>query len=296
MYKLTDEIALVQSLDFFTPIVDDPRTFGMITSANALSDIYAMGARPLTALNIVAYPQDSLPKEVVGEILAGGLAKLHEAGVLLLGGHTIDDAELKFGMAVTGIVHPDKIVTNAGAAGQDVIVLTKPIGTGIINTAGKAEMADSAHLDAASQAMILLNRTASELALRHNVHAITDVTGFGLAGHLAEMVIASDVGVELDVSAVPVLEGTRKYAEMGLVPGGTHRNKEFYSCRFVGQEDFSPVDIDIICDAQTSGGLLIALPQKDAQALVSELHSEGETGAVIARVVEEPRGKIILKP
>ena len=285
----------MQTLDFFTPIVDDPRSFGMIAAANALSDIYAMGATPLTALNILAFPQDSLPKEVLGEILAGGLEKLHEAGALLLGGHTVDDTELKFGMAVTGIVHPDRIMTNAGARPGDALVLTKPIGTGIINTAGKGEMASPEHLEAAASSMAVLNRTAAELALHHNPHAMTDVTGFGLTGHLAEMVVASDVGAELDVEAVPLLGGVRDYAAMGLVPAGTRNNREFYSCRFMGADKLSPVELDILSDAQTSGGLLVALAPEEAKALVGELEAAGVTAAIVGHVLAEPKHKIVLE-
>lgn len=295
VFKVSDELALVQTVDFFTPIVDEPRTFGRVAAANALSDIYAMGATPLTALNIVAFPRDTMPKEILGEILAGGLEKLHEAGAFLLGGHTIDDAELKFGMAVTGVVHPDKIMTNAGAKPGDTLILTKPVGTGIINTAGKGDMAKPEHLAAAAQVMAALNKAAAETALRHNPHAMTDVTGFGLAGHLTEMLLASDVGAELDLPAVPLLDGAREYAAKGLVPAGSRRNREFYACRFIGAENVSPVDLDVICDAQTSGGLLIALAEDDAKALVQELHAAGQTAAIIGRILPEPKHKIILK-
>ena len=285
----------MQTVDFFTPIVDDPRSFGMIAAANALSDIYAMGAKPLTALNIVAFPNETMPKSVLAEILTGGLEKVHEAGALLLGGHTVDDTELKFGMAVTGIVHPDKVLTNAGAKPGDALVLTKPIGTGIINTAAKGDMAKPEHVEAATRTMAALNKTAAELALKHNPSALTDVTGFGLIGHLTEMLVASDVGVEIDVAAVPILGGAREYASIGLVPGGARRNAAFYSCRFEGQSKVSSVDMDILNDPQTSGGLLIALALEDAKELVRELKAAGETGVIIGRIVEEPKDKIILK-
>jgi selenide,water dikinase len=295
VYKLSDELALVQTVDFFTPIVDDPRSFGMIAAANALSDIYAMGAAPLTALNIVAFPNDTMPKSVLAEILLGGLEKIHEAGALLLGGHTIDDTELKFGMAVTGIVHPDKVLTNAGAKPGDALVLTKPIGTGIINTAAKGNMAKPEHVEAATRIMATLNKKAAGLALKHSPHALTDVTGFGLAGHLTEMLFASDMGAELDVSAVPILEGAREYASIGLVPAGTRRNTDYYSCRFEGQGNVSAVDIDLLNDAQTSGGLLVALAPKDAKEFVKKLKAAGETGVIIGRIVAEPKRRIIFK-
>jgi selenide,water dikinase len=295
VYKLSDELALVQTVDFFTPIVDDPRSFGMIAAANALSDIYAMGATPLTALNIVAFPNETMPMSILAEILAGGLEKVHEAGALLLGGHTVDDTELKFGMAVTGIVHPDRVLTNAGAKPGDVLVLTKPIGTGIINTAAKGDMAKPEHVEASTRTMALLNKTAAGLALKHGPHALTDVTGFGLTGHLSEMVVASDVGAELDVAAVPVLEGTREYASIGLVPAGTRRNADYYSCRFEGHEEVSAVDMDVLSDAQTSGGLLVALAPEEAKELVRELEAAGETGAVIGRIITEPKSRIVFK-
>lgn len=285
----------MQTLDFFTPIVDDPRSFGMIAAANALSDIYAMGGSPVTALNIVAFPKDTLPKEVLGEILAGGLEKVHEAGALLVGGHTIDDTELKFGMAITGVVHPDRVMTNSGAMPGDTIVLTKPIGTGIINTAAKGDMADAAHVEAATRVMAALNRTAAEIALRHNPHAMTDVTGFGLIGHLSEMLCASDAGAELQVSAVPRLEGARDYASMGLVPGGAKRNRDFYEHRFVGADKVDPVDMDLLNDPQTSGGLLVSLSPEDAGLLVRELRGAGETAAMIGSVVSEPSHRVVFK-
>ena len=295
VYKVNDELALVQTVDFFTPIVDDPRSFGMIAAANALSDIYAMGAKPLTALNIVAFPNETMPRSILGEILAGGLEKVHEAGALLLGGHTIDDTELKFGMAVTGIVHPDKVLTNSGAKPGDALVLTKAIGTGIINTAAKGDMAKAEHVEAATQTMVALNRTAAELALKHSPHALTDVTGFGLTGHLTEMLVASDVGAELDVAAVPILEGAREYASIGLVPGGARRNTDFYSCRFEGHGEVSAVDMDLLNDPQTSGGLLVALAAEDAQELVRELEAAGETGVIIGRIVGEPKRRIVFR-
>lgn len=267
----------------------------MIAAANALSDVYAMGATPVTALNIVAFPRENLDKNILGKILAGGLDKVHEAGALLLGGHTIDDTELKFGMAVTGVVHPDKVLTNAGSVPGDLLVLTKPIGTGIINTAGKGDLAKQEHLDGASSTMAALNMNAAEAALSHGAHAMTDVTGFGLTGHLSEMLLAGDVGAELDVHSVPLLDGTREYAAMGLVPGGSRRNLEFVKCRFVDAGGVDPVDMDILNDAQTSGGLLIALAPDDAHALAEDLQAAGETAAIVGRIIAEPKRKIVFK-
>ena len=295
VFKLTDDIALVQTLDFFTPIVDDPGDFGRIAAANALSDVYAMGATPVTAMNIVAFPRETMPMSVLEEILTGGLEKVHEAGALLLGGHTIDDTELKFGLSVTGTIHPDKVMANSGAKPGDLLVITKPIGTGIINTATKGDMAEKSHIEAATLNMTRLNRVAAELALKRNSHAITDITGFGLAGHLGEMVIASDVGAELDVGSVPLIEGTREYASIGLVPAGAHRNRDYLSCRFMDAEKVTSVDMDILNDPQTSGGLLVSLAPQDAEALVTDLQSAGETGVIIGRVIAEPKRRIIFK-
>lgn len=278
VYKLTPECALVQTLDFFTPIVDDPYVFGAIAAANSLSDIYAMGATPITALSIVAYP----PKgdlDDLGEMLKGGAEKLHEAGCALLGGHSIADEEIKLGYSITGTVHPDYVKSNAAARAGDVLVCTKRIGTGVIATALKRGWADPAHVGTAIQSMLELNNRAAEAMLRVEVHSVTDVTGFGLIGHAREMALASGVTLEIEAARVEFLPGAVEYARRGAVPAGLKNNREFASCAV---EAAAEVD-DLLYDPQTSGGLLIALPERDAAVLERELASAYRVGRVLAR-------------
>jgi len=286
----------VQSVDFFTPIVDDPYDFGRITAANALSDVYAMGGRPLTALNIVCFPQNVLDISVLREVLRGGLAKLHEADVILVGGHSIEDPELKYGLAVTGTIHPDKVVHNHTARPGDRLILTKPLGTGIISTAIKGNMADRAAVKLVTESMVALNREASELMLRAGVSAATDITGFGLLGHAAEMVECTDTGLVINAAAVPVFEGARELADMGMIPGGLHRNREFRK-NMVDMDSRLPQTLqDILYDPQTSGGLLMAVAAPKAEDLLHKLHKKGiEAAAIIGEVVAEPKGRIIVR-
>jgi len=287
--RLTDETALIQTVDFFTPIVDDPYLFGQIAAANALSDVYAMGGRPLCALNIVCFPQKDMDISVLTEILKGGLFKIHEAGALLVGGHSVNDKELKYGLSVTGLVHPKKVLTNRGARAGDVLVLTKPLGTGIVSTAGKREKATDLSQKAASAVMTALNRRAAESLEGLSVHACTDVTGFGLIGHLAEMIQDSDVGALIRSADVPVLPGVEEYSNQGLLPGGLHRNRD-YRAGMVDMGAAVPQYLqDVLCDPQTSGGLLVALPSEEAQKLLSGLEA-----SVIGEVVSESPGKIVV--
>jgi selenide,water dikinase len=294
VYKVSDDLALVQTVDFFTPIVDDPYTFGRIAAANALSDIYAMGATPITAMNLVAFPIQSMGIEVLRAILRGGLDTMREAEVVLVGGHSIEDQELKYGLAATGLVHPDAVLTNTGAQVGDRIILTKPLGTGIINTAQKGGLASSEAVQGAAEVMAALNRKAAEVMQGFHVHACTDVTGFGLLGHLSEM-LGNEIGIKVFVDAVPILPGTEEYAGMGLVPGGTYRNREFYAPKVQGAKGLSPALLDIIYDAQTSGGLLIATTKKDTDGILRFLQEVGvEDACIIAEVVAKPKGKIVL--
>jgi selenide,water dikinase len=294
VYKVSDDLALVQTVDFFTPIVDDPYTFGRIAAANALSDIYAMGATPITAMNLVAFPIQSMGIEVLRAILRGGLDTMREAEVVLVGGHSIEDNELKYGLAATGLVHPDAVLTNTGAQVGDRIILTKPLGTGIINTAQKGGLASSEAVQGAAEVMAALNRKAAEVMQGFHVHACTDVTGFGLLGHLSEM-LGNEIGIKVFVDAVPILPGTEEYAGMGLVPGGTYRNREFYAPKVQGGKRLSPALLDILYDPQTSGGLLIATTKKDANGILRFLQEVGVKDAcVIAEVVAKPKGKIVL--
>lgn len=271
VYKLTDEIALVQTVDFFTPVVDDPYTFGQITAANAMSDIYAMGARPLTCMNLVGYPIGELGSEVLNQLLKGGYDKINEAGAVLVGGHSLEDKEPKYGLAVTGIVHPEKVWANAGARPGDRIILTKPLGTGIITTAVKGGVVESEHEKSAIEAMSTLNKTAMEVLKKFTVTACTDVTGFGLLGHAYELADASKVDVEIWKDSVPLLPGTRGYSEMGLIPGGTYKNLSFFEdvCRFDGK--ITDTEKLILADAITSGGLLACVPQEDLQEVEAAL-------------------------
>jgi selenide,water dikinase len=297
VYRLTPELALIQTVDFFTPIVNDPYTFGQIAAANALSDVYAMGGRPLTCLNIVCFPSKTVPLEVLQQILAGGLDKIHEAGALLVGGHSVDDTELKYGLAVTGIVSPDRILTNAGARPGDSLILTKPLGTGIIATAMKGKLASAGAEAQAVEVMTALNRAAAECLEGFEVHALTDITGFGLLGHALEMAAASGVELALAASRVPILPAAREYAAMGLVPAGTFANRNFCQKSLITDPSLDPVLLDILADAQTNGGLLIALPAPHAEALLARLQEAGVRSAAIVGEVRAPgEGRLYVSP
>ncbi len=293
VYKINGETALVQTLDFFTPVVDDPYYFGAIAAANALSDVYAMGARPLFALNIVGFPDARLPMQVLKDILRGASDKAAEAGIFVLGGHTVEDTEPKFGMVVTGSVHPEKYLTNAGAQPGDVLVLTKPIGTGIIATAVKNGLAEKNTARAALEVMAALNDKAAAVMQDFSVHACTDVTGFGLMGHLKEMVEASGITAEVDAEKVPLIPGTRELAVSGSIPGGTRNNLAFVKNRVEYDDRLTEVTKLILCDAQTSGGLLIAMPENDAYEYVAAFNEKyGIEAAVIGRITEKSNGSI----
>lgn len=295
VYKLSDDLAIIQTLDFFTPIVDDPYTFGQVAAANALSDVYAMGGRPLTAMNIVCFPVKTMDMSVLREILAGGLDKLHEAGVTLVGGHSVEDQELKYGLSVTGVVHPQKVVLNTGARVGDRLILTKPLGTGIINTALKGGVADEAAVAKSVKCMVTLNNKASELMMTAEVHACTDVTGFGLLGHACEMIEGTDVGMTIRSYDVPFFPEAKELAEMGMTPGGLHRNREFRLNMVEIGESVPQFMSDILFDPQTSGGLLISVPASEAESLLERMHEEGiEEAAIIGDVIAEPKGRIIV--
>ena len=284
VYRLTDDLAVVQTIDFFPPIVDDPYDFGVIAAVNALSDVYAMGGVPLLALNIVCFPED-LPKEVLGRILLGGMDVAKEAGIVVAGGHTVKDREPKYGMSVTGIVRPDSIITNAAAAIGDDLVLTKPLGTGIITTAAKAGVTDDATLAGAIEIMRQLNRAAGEVMVEAKVKSATDITGFGLVGHLLGMLRASGTAAKLRFSDVPLLPGVRELADRGVVPGGTRNNFDAFDSEVAWGSDITDEEKLILCDAQTSGGLLMAVPHASTQAVLDALTQRGVMGAVIGQVV-----------
>ncbi len=286
VYRLRDDLALVVTIDIFTPIVDDPYTFGAIAAANALSDIYAMGAQPLLALNFAGFPRDELPLDVMAEIQRGGAETVLEAGAVVGGGHSIDDPELKFGLAVIGTAHPDAIMTNAGARPNDVLVLTKPLGTGIISTALKHEAAPAEALEAAVASMRKLNRDAADAAGRHGAHAMTDVSGFGLLGHLREMMDASETSALLYADRVPYLPGVWELIRADHVPGGTERNLAALEDAIAWDAALARDQRLALADPQTSGGLLIALPPEDEAALRRDLDSVGSlASATIGRVL-----------
>lgn len=292
MYRVSDDLALVLTVDFFPPIVDDAYTYGEISAANSLSDVYAMGGRPVTALNVAAIPED-LPLEVFATILRGGAEKAAEAGVTIIGGHTVTDDEPKYGMAVTGFIHPDRIITNSSARPGDRLVLTKPIGTGIISTAGKAQEAPEEVLANAARVMAMLNKGAAEAMIEVGVNAATDVTGYGLIGHLSEMARGSGAGVTISRSAIPVLPGTLELLSLGIAPGGTHRNLAGVVDNTRWPDGFSDNEKLLLCDAQTSGGLLIAVSPDRTDDLVAAVKASGAPAAdVIGEVTGGEAGVI----
>jgi selenide,water dikinase len=285
VYRLDDGRALVQTVDFFTPIVDDPYSYGQIAAANALSDVYAMGGRPLTALAIAAFPKDA-DRAILQRIFAGGLDKLREAGVALLGGHTVQDSEIKFGYAVTGEVHPDRVFANAGAQPGDALILTKPLGTGVIATALKFERAPQEAIDAAVRSMTALNRAAATVLTaldRGVVHACTDITGFGLVGHASEMAVASGCTLEIESSAVPLIEGARGLVR-GNIPGGGRTNRDHFGTGVRIASGVAPELVDLFYDPQTSGGLLAALAPAHTASVLAALTSASVSASRIGHV------------
>jgi selenide,water dikinase len=292
VYRLNDEMAVVQTVDYITPIVDDPFAFGAIAAANALSDIYAMGARPVLALNLVGYPAKTLPLGMLGEILRGGEAKLAEAGACLGGGHSIEDLEPKYGLAVTGVVNPKRLVTNTGARPGDVLILTKPLGLGIITTGIDRRLVNGGVIERATAVMTQLNRAASEAMLAVGIHACTDVSGFGLLGHLREMVEASGVGARLNWKSVPVLAEAWGLVEQDCIPDGTRNNLNYLADFVDWSRAVPPTARVVLCDAQTSGGLLMAAPSKKARKLLAALAQTSTGGTVIGEIVEKPKGRI----
>jgi selenide,water dikinase len=293
VYKISDELALIQTVDFFTPIVDDPYWFGQIAAANALSDVYAMGGTPKTAMNLVAFPVKDMALSVLRQIIQGGLDKLAEAAVVLIGGHSIEDKELKYGLSVTGIVHPAKVLTKKNLRPDDRLVLTKPLGTGIINTAIKAAMASTELTDKATRLMAALNRDAANVMLNFDIGACTDVTGFGLLGHLAEMVSGSGTSAKIYADRVPVIAEALEFAAMGLIPAGAYKNREFRESMIIVADTVGRSRMDVLFDPQTSGGLLISVSARQADALVADLKDAGiEDAAQIGEIVNGPEEKI----
>ena len=295
VYKVTDDIAMIQTVDFFTPVVDDPYWFGQIAAANALSDVYAMGGVPKTAMNLVAFPIKEMDIAILRQIIQGGLDKMTEAGVVLVGGHSVEDKELKYGLSVTGFIHPDRILTKKDLKAGDRIILTKSLGTGIVNTAVKGGLASADVIQRVTQLMATLNRDAAHIMGHYPVHACTDITGFGLLGHLAEMISDMPFGIRLMSQEIPIIPEAVDYAGMGLVPAGAYKNREFRECMV----DFAPsvdrIVQDILFDPQTSGGLLIGVQKDKAGELVAELQEKGiQEAAIIGEVMAEPEERIVV--
>jgi selenide,water dikinase len=293
VYKISDELALIQTVDFFTPVVDDPFRFGQIAAANALSDVYAMGGTPKTAMNLVSFPVKEMDLSVLRQILQGGVDKLTEAGVVLIGGHSIEDKELKYGLSVTGFVHPAQVLTKKNLQAGDRLVLTKPLGTGIVNTVIKAGMASADLIDRVTHLMVGLNRDAAEIMARFEVNACTDVTGFGLLGHLAEMVCGSGMGARVFSMQVPVIPEALEFASMGLIPAGAYKNREFRESMIEFAETVALSRQDVLVDPQTSGGLLISVSGNQAAGLIMALKDAGVGDAAeIGEVQNGPEEKI----
>lgn len=293
VYKINDDLAMIQTVDFFTPVVDDPYLFGQIAAANALSDVYAMGGEPKVALNLAAFP-DCLDIEILGEILKGGADKVIEAGAVLAGGHTISDNEPKYGLCVSGFVDPKLMWKNYGAEAGDVLILTKPLGTGILSTAIKGELASEDEIEAAVKNMTYLNRYARDIAAGFSIHSCTDITGFGIAGHAMEMAKGSEKTLILDTGSLPVLKGVQAYTEMGLIPAGAYRNREYLE-KDVESRISGTWQEDLIYDPQTSGGLLIAVSEEEAPELLKRLNTLELPSAMIGKVTEKQEKFLILK-
>ena len=295
MYKISENLAIIQTLDFFTPVVDDPYMFGQIAAANALSDVYAMGGVPKTAMNIICFPSKEMNLSILRKILEGGLAKMKEAGVVLVGGHSVDDKELKYGLSVTGFINPDHILVKKNLIPGDKLILTKPLGTGIINTAIKGGLASDETIESVTALMAELNKTAAEVIKNYQVHACTDITGFGLIGHLAEMTTGSGCGIKINSDKLPIILEAMEFAAMGLVPAGTYRNREFRESITNISPSVDRAVQDILFDPQTSGGLLICVESSQAETLVFELKEKGmDSAAIIGAVLSDADGIIIV--
>lgn len=277
---------MIETLDFFTPIVDDPYMFGQIAAANSLSDVYAMGGTPIFALNIVCFPT-CLPIDILGEIIRGGADKVREAGAIIVGGHSVDDKEPKYGLAVTGLVHPDRVLPNSSAKEGDVLILTKPLGIGIINTAIKGDIASEKNMKDAVETMAYLNKYASEIAKNYDISSCTDITGFGLMGHLNEMVSGSGVSANIHYDSIPVLEGAEDFAMMGIIPQGAYKNMSYLEGKYTFDEKVQEYKRDILFDPQTSGGLLLAVKEKDACKLLEELKSIKTECSIVGEITSK---------
>ncbi len=295
VYKISQDLALIQTVDFFTPIVDDPYWFGKIAAANALSDIYAMGGIPKTAMNLVGFPAKDMDISILRQIILGGLDTLKEASVILVGGHSVEDKELKYGLSITGLIHPDRVLTKQSVLPSDMLILTKPIGTGVINTAIKAGLASEEVIKTVTSLMASLNKKASEIMSHYPVHACTDITGFGLLGHMAEMINGSPSGLHVISKNIPFINNVMEYGSMGLFPAGAYKNREFFEHFVIFEPHVDPIMQDLLFDPQTSGGLLISVEKNAAEELLASLKEENIMGAsIIGQVTEEHGGKILV--
>ena len=295
VFRLRPDLAIVNTVDFFTPIVDDPYVFGQVAATNALSDVYAMGAEPTTALNIVCFPRGKMDIQVLGEILKGGGEKVREAGAVVIGGHSIIDEEIKYGMAITGVVHPDRVIRNVGIKDGDALILTKPLGTGIITTALKNGKAPQESIEKAISSMTTLNKTASIIMRNYPVHACSDITGYGLLGHALEMTSGGDITLILESAKLPLINATSDLAEAGYLTGGSKRNREYLNGKMAVDPSIQQGLVETALDPQTSGGLLIALPEKDAGKLVKELRANGvESASTIGYAVSPQNVRVRL--
>ena len=295
VYKISADTALIQTIDFITPIVNDPYSFGQIAAANSISDVYTMGGRPITAMNVVSFPSGDMDIAILKEILRGGLDKIQEAGASLMGGHSVNDPEMKYGLAVTGVVHPDKLITNSGTRIGDSLVLTKPLGTGVMSTALKNRLITEKEMKKAIRSMASLNKIAAELMIELGVDACTDVTGFGLIGHASHLIQEGETGIELDFSSIPFFTEVFDLSKKEIYPGGLGRNRDFYSAQVEFKGRIPQYKRNLLFDPQTSGGLLIVLPPAKAELIVEKLKESKISAVIIGKIIKDADHKIVVK-
>ncbi len=295
VYLISADTAIIQTIDFITPIVNEPYSFGQIAAANSISDVYTMGGRPVTAMNVVCFPSGDMDIDILQEILRGGLDKIQEAGAALMGGHSVKDSEMKYGLAVTGVVHPDKLITNSGTRIGDSLVLTKPLGTGVMSTALKNRRINEKEMKEALHSMTSLNKTAAELMIEMDAHACTDITGFGLIGHASHLIQEGETGIEFDFNSIPLFTGVLELSQKEVYPGGLGRNRDFYSPNVEFKGRIPQYKRNLLFDPQTSGGLLIALPPQKAEILVQSLKKKKISAVIIGKVIKAADHKIIVK-
>ena len=295
VYLISADTAIIQTIDFITPIVNDPYSFGQIAAANSISDVYTMGGRPVTAMNVVCFPSGDMDIGILKEILRGGLDKIHEAGASLMGGHSVNDPEMKYGLSVTGVVHPDKLITNSGTRIGDSLVLTKPLGTGVMSTALKNRLINEKEMKEALKSMTSLNKTAAELMIEMGAHACTDITGFGLIGHASHLIQEGETGIEFDFGAIPFFAGVMELSQKEVYPGGLGRNRDFYLPNVEFKGRIPQYKRNLLFDPQTSGGLLVALPPQKAELFIKKLRQSKVNAAIIGKVVKQAEHKITIR-